>query len=277
MYVTFALRAVHSLRMDVNTRHMNSLFVTSILRPRVEWSESNTHTTSFHQDCVISLWTKNWTIRIIWNMLWWYKNSAAIKRLGAWMQTQERYFCSQITNVWKRNWAHHSFSIQTGPQWVLTILNNGCMELRSSPPVSTKCHARQNVQKGEVAVLKDMALCDTLGRQIHPEFCVTGPLLSAAFSPGIKLQIWAMGADRRWASRRHWREWIRECGRWQGRHAVYLTEWRGAFFFFTRMSSTAAKTQLRGNESFARTTCEASYHTSYSTELSSVAGFQVSH
>lgn len=147
------------------------------------------------------------------------------------MQTHERYFCSQITNVWKRNWAHHSFSIQTGPQWVLTILNNGCMELRSSPPVSTKCHARQNVQKGEVAVLKDMALCDTLGRQIHPEFCVTGPLLSAAFSPGIKLQIWAMGADRRWASRRHWREWIRECGRWQGRHAVYLTEWRGAFFF----------------------------------------------
>lgn len=87
---------------------------------------------------------------------------------------------------------------------------------------------------------------DTLGRKIHPEFGVTGPLLSAAFSLGIKLQMWAMGADRRWASERQWQERIKECGRWQGRHAIYLTEQQGVFF--TKMSSTAVKTQMRGRE-----------------------------
>lgn len=129
--------------------------------------------------------------------------------------------------------------------------------------------------KRRVIVLKDIDLCDTLGRQIHPEFCTTVPLLCVAFSPGIKLQTWAMGVDRRWVSERHWREWIKECGRWQGCHAVYLTEQRGAFF--TRMSSTAAKTQMRGSEktpSSARMTWEPSHHTNFWTKLSSPSGFR---
>lgn len=42
----------------------------------------------------------------------------------------------------------------------------------------------------------------------------------------------AIGFDRRWASERHWREWIKECGRWQW--GVTLSIWQsGRRVFFS--------------------------------------------
>lgn len=65
---------------------------------------------------------------------------------------------------------------------------------------------------------------------------------------GIKLLTWAMGADRRWASERHWWEPIKERGRWRRRRAVCLTEWQGAFFTWTssneRTLSSACMTYI---------------------------------
>lgn len=104
-------------------------------------------------------------------------------------------------------------------------------------------HSTQRFKR-EVFLLKEMTLCDTLGRQIHPEFYVTGPLLSLAFSPGLKLQVWAMGADRRWATGRHGREWIKECGRWQGHHTVYLTVWREYFHYLENENINTTHTNI---------------------------------
>lgn len=96
-----------------------------------------------------------------------------------------------------------------------------------------------------VTVPKDIDLCDTLGRQIHP-VCIAAACVLLS-PPEVKLQSWAMGVGRRWASERHWREWIKDCGRWQGCHAVYLTEryWRGWGRWVVAFSSRWAALQLK--------------------------------
>lgn len=103
------------------------------------------------------------------------------------------------------------------------------------PGVSIPCTSEYEmspwtpVQKEAAVCLKKRFWCDTLGDKIIWSFVSEAYAVCAAFSPGITPLMWAMGADRRWATGRYWAERIKECGRWQGHHGVYSTQRRGAF------------------------------------------------